>query len=210
MDYDSRFLEYLTKITHVDIETCVALATEAYEYSVRREQYWDAALMIMIVCRRLETHKSRAHLIRTLASRDSWEALLQVNFFSAWLADSELGAAARPRLRYDDSESRWIDTEDRSDEGLFSTCRVLFSDLQRALDHHEGRGFGGMNLLFFLNRSRRSHGSSRIYNAASFGLRYVSPASDEEQDSILGRVERGQIRIRSVRLGTDEPRAHEE
>src|ERR1041384_8489074 len=102
MDYDSRFLEYLTKISQVDIETCVAKATEAHEYLVRHEQYRDAALMIMIVCRRLETHKSRAHLIRILASRDSWEALLQVNFFSAWLADSELGLAARPRLRYDD------------------------------------------------------------------------------------------------------------
>lgn len=194
MDSDSRFLDYLTKITQVDIEACIAISREAYEYSVRHEHYEDAALMIMTGCRRLRNHKSRADLIRTLASHDSWKALLQVNFFLAWLADSDLGAAARPRLGHDDSESRWIDTEDSSDEKLFSTCRVLFSDLEKVLDHHEGRGFGGMNLLFFLNRSRRSHGSTRIYNAASFGLRYVSPASDEEQDSILGRVERGQIK----------------
>jgi hypothetical protein len=164
----------------------------------------------MIGCRCLESHQSQADLISTLASRDSWQAVLKVNFFSAWLADSELKTAARPGLRYDDNEGRWIDTEDSSDEGLLSTCRVVFADLQRVLDHHEGRDFGGMNLIFFLNRSRRSHGSSRIYNAASFGLRYISPASNEEQDTIIGRVERGQIKIRSVQLGTHGPQDHEE
>jgi hypothetical protein len=212
VNYNSRFLEYLTKIAQVDIDACITLATEAYEDSVRHERYRDAALMIMLVCRRLPNHESQADLIGTLSVRDSWKALLEVNFFLAWLADTQLATAAqpKPRLRYDDSESRWIDTEDNSEEGLLSTCRVVFSDLQAELGHHESQDIGGMNLLFFLNRSRRSQGSSRIHNAASFGLRYISPTSDEEQDSILGRVERGQIKVRSVRLGTHGPQAPEE
>ena len=210
MNDDSSFLEYVTKLAQVDPDACVMLAVDAYKRLVTLERYRDAALIIMLACRRLGTHDLRAALLGRLAALGSWEALLRVKFFAAWLAESELGRAAQPRIRFDDCEPRGIETDNNSEEGLLSTCKIVFSDLESRLRQYERHGFGGMNLLFFLNRSRRSRGSRRIDNPAAFGLRYISAESDEERDSILGRIESGGIRIRSVQLGTDGPRDHEE
>jgi hypothetical protein len=209
MNYESSLLEYVAKLAQVDKDACAMLAVEAYEHTVVHERYRDAALIIILACRRLETYESRSDLLGRFAALDSWETLLRVKFFTAWLVESQLGKAAQPRIRYNDSEPRAIETENNSEEELLSTCRIVFSDLESELRQYQGRNFGGMNLLFFLNRSRRSFGSPRVHNPASFGLRYISPESDEERDSILGRVEQSQIRIRSVHLGTEGPQDRE-
>src|SRR6266404_3941433 len=171
MNYDSTFLEYVTKLAQVDTDACAMLAVEAYKHAVAHERYRDAALIIMLACRRLGTQESRADLLGTLAALGSWEALLRVKFFAAWLVESELGRAARPRIRYDDTEPGGIETDNNSEEGLLSTCKIVFSDLESRLRQYERHDFGGMNLLFFLNRSRRSFGTRGIDNPASFGLR---------------------------------------
>jgi len=200
----SHFFDYVIKVAQADSDECTEFALRAYEDATSHEQYRDAALIVMLACRQLGTHEACSGLVSRLSETRSWKSVLRVRFFNAWLVESEIQAVAQqPRMRFDESEPRSIETGPKDDEELLKACMTVFSDLESRLSQSDRQEFGGMNLLFFLNRSRRSRGSSRIHNAASFGLRYISPESEEEQDSLLGRAQRAKIRIRSVYLGTE-------
>jgi hypothetical protein len=206
MSYGDPFLHYVAELAATEAEKITPLAIEALEDASRAERYSDAALIIMLVCRGLPTNEARVSLLHKLSMLSIWEHLGYLDFFVAWLADSGLANPVRNGMAYQESEARWIETDDNGEEGLLSACRIAFADLGSWVERREDRCFGGTNLLFFLNRSRRRHGPARIYNAAAFGLRWIAPSSDDEQDTILGRIQRGHLGIRSVRLGTPSPR----
>ena len=129
MNYDSRFLNYLVELLRVEGEDCGPLAVEAVEYSVEHQRYTDAALIVILASRRLPTQIARRRLVATLSELNSWESLQRVSFFAAWLADSRPKHDRNARIRHDDLEARWIETDAATDEGLFSACRELFADL---------------------------------------------------------------------------------
>lgn len=210
MSYEANFTAAICRLASEDPETSAQIAVVAFDVAVEHERYEDAALITMLACRRLP-RETQFHLINLLAGHKSWRTVCRLGYFVAWLETTRLLPTVAPRVKYDDSESGWVERSSSSDEDLLSACRDLFSGLTAQLEKYGDRKLGGMNLLFFLNRSRkRHHHESRVYNPAAFGLHFIDPTSNDEHDSLLGQVERGDIRIKSVLLGTPEPDSREE
>ena len=210
MNYEANFTNAIYRLASEDPEMCAQIAVEAFDDAAKHERYEDAALITMLACRRIPG-ETQPRLINSLAAHNSWPTVCRLRYFVAWLETARRQPTAAPRLKYDDSESGWVERSAFSDDDLLSACRDVFSGLTAQLETYGDRKLGGMNLLFFLNRSRKRHDhESRVYNPAAFGMHYIDPTSDDEHDSLLGQVERGEIRIKSVLLGTPEPDSREE
>src|SRR5262245_4533740 len=122
MSYDAILFNHITDMSGaIDVERCTLLVLEAYEYCTSHERYADAALVVMIGCRRLHSIDACHTLLAALAERHTWRSVLRVPFFRAWLEDLRNDAHRTPRLQMEERERRSIEIE--VDDDLLTICR---------------------------------------------------------------------------------------